>query len=73
MVWAGEVCQTASTRFEVEITTPNAAGSYALLYRFLDVSTTTADKRVHLDLPHVQVGDASTQRWGYLGLVEVTP
>jgi hypothetical protein len=34
---------------------------------------TESNKKVHLDLPHGQLGDDTTQRWGFLGLVEVTP
>ena len=60
-------------RFEVEVETPSTTGSYTLLYRFLDASTNVANKQVHLDVPHALVGDASTQRWSFLGLVEVVP
>jgi hypothetical protein len=60
-------------RYEVGLVTPSTEGSYALVYRFFDDSTPTADKKVHLDIPHGQLGDDTTQRWGFLGLVEVTP
>jgi hypothetical protein len=64
----------AVKRFEVDITTPSSTGSYVLLYRLKDVSTTTADKQVHMDLPHTyMLGDDTTQRWGFLGLVDVAP
>ena len=42
--------------------------------RLQDISTSDTLKQVHYDLPHEwNVGDATSQRWGYLGKVTVTP